>query len=61
MKKTGDELRVFGNSKENFEKCIPEAVKKAKYWSWLKKSGKEKVFDAFNDVRNNLEIRGDQK
>ncbi len=56
-----NELRELGNSRANFEKCIPEAVKKAKYWSWLKEPSKKKVFDAFNDVRNNLEIRGDQK
>lgn len=55
------ELRVFGNSKENFKKCIPEAIKEAKYRLWLKEPSKMKVFDAFNDVRNNLEIRGDQK
>lgn len=41
-------------SSEDFKKCIDEAEGKALYWLWLKKSGKEKVTDAFNDLRDKI-------
>ncbi len=41
-------------SKEDFKDCIDEAEKKALYWLWLKKTSKEKVTDAFGDMRNKI-------
>ena len=41
-------------SVKDFEECIPDAMEKAQYWLWLKKSGKEKIFEAFNEVRDKL-------
>jgi len=42
-------------SEEDWKNCLDEAEQKALYWLWLKKSGKEKVTDAFNDLRNKIE------
>ena len=38
--------------KADFTKCIPEAMEKAKFRLWLKKSGKDKILEAFNDLKN---------
>lgn len=39
--------------KTDFKKCIPEAMEKAKFRLWVKKSGKDKILEAFNDLKNN--------
>lgn len=41
-------------SEEDFKKCIDEAEEKALHWLWLKKTGKEKVVEAFNDMRDKI-------
>ncbi|KKN90750.1 hypothetical protein LCGC14_0223330 [marine sediment metagenome] len=42
-------------SEKDFKDCIDEVEKKALYWLWLKKSGKEKVIEAFNDLRDTMD------
>lgn len=47
-------MRGNNISEEEFKRCIDEAEKKALHWLWLKKSGKDKVIDAFDDLRNKI-------
>jgi len=49
----GKEFRV--KISRDYKKCVDEAEEKALYWLWLKKTGQEKVFEAFNDVRDKIE------
>jgi hypothetical protein len=39
--------------KTDFKKCIPETIRIAKLKIWAKKNGKDKILEAFNDLKNN--------
>ncbi|KKN39593.1 hypothetical protein LCGC14_0741670 [marine sediment metagenome] len=42
-------------SEKEWKDCLDDAEKKALYWLWLKKTGKEKVIEAFDDLRKTAE------
>ncbi len=40
---------------DEYKKCIDEVEEKALFWIWKKKTGQDKVFSAFNEMRKKAE------
>ena len=44
-------------SEEEYKKCVDEAEERALFWIWKRKSGKNKIIDAFNELCDNIKER----